>query len=182
MNKFAKITAVFVLALATAGCAGGILGQVLSASDTAAVQQFLQQAAVSTQTGLDRAYNDFAAATPPQVHGMACVGSYPDPTKPIDVNTNVGTGARSVVAAILREINANGGVGAGAPVGTSAVEALAKLSIYQPGSAQFNWVVTQVETGCIAYAHDINQSINSTAGLFTSQALTAVLAGAPLGM
>ena len=175
MNKF--LATVSLVALV--GCAGGVLGNVLSAQDTRAVQAFLQNAAVSQQAGLQRAYNDFAAATPQQAHGMQCVGTLPDPTKPIDNvgMTNLGTGALSVVAAVQREIAANPPAN-----GTSAAEALAKLSIYEPGSAQFNWVVTQVESGCIAYLHDMNQATNSVSGMFSSAALSGILAGAPIGM
>ena len=41
-------------------------------------------------------------------------------------------------------------------------------SLYQPGSAQYNWVVTTVETGCIAKLHDINQAAASATGVFAT--------------
>ena len=177
MTRNIKIAIVASLLLGTAACAGG--GNILSGQDTAAVQQFLQKTVVAREAALDAAYNDFAAATPQQTHGMACVGSYPDPTKPIDNVglTNVGTGARSVLEAVKREIAAN-------PPGNgvSPEEAIAKASIYEPGSNQFNWVITQVETGCTAYLHDINQATNSVNGIFSSAALQGILAGAPMGV
>jgi hypothetical protein len=174
-----KLLALASVATFLTGCVGGTLGNVASQQDTAAVQNFLQVAATTRITALGKAYNDFAAATPQQTHGMACVGSLPDSTKSIDNvgMTNLGTGILSVWAAVQREIAAN-------PPGNglSAEEVVAKASIYQPASAQFNWAVTQVESGCVAYLHDINQSVNSTAGLFTSSALSGIIAGAPVGM
>lgn len=163
--------------IALTACAGGVPGNVVSQQDTAAVQSFLQKAAVSTQAGLDRSYNDFAAATPQFTDGMSCVGTYPDSSKPIDNVglTNVGTGARAVVAAVLREVNANP-----ATSGLTPAEAIAKASIYQPGSAQFSWVIKQIETSCIAYLHDENQAISSVSGMFSSAGLLAILQGAPL--
>ena len=55
-------------------------------------------------------------------------------------------------------------------------------TLYQPGSAQFNWAVKTLETACIAKVHDVNQAINSTAGIITALPSVLVLAGAPVGM
>jgi hypothetical protein len=165
------------LGLLIAGCAGGIPGNVLSSSDTQAVQNFIRKAAVSTQLAMDRSYNDFAAATPQFTDGMACVGSHPDPTKPIDNvgMTNLGTGVRSVLDAIQRELAANP-----PGTGTSAIEAVAKASIYNPGSAQFQWVIKTVMTACTNYGIDVKQAVDTTVGMFNSAALAGILAGAPL--
>jgi len=164
------------LAIGLTGCAGGIPGQLLNSQDTTAVQAFLTKAVAAHRDGLLRAKNDFLAATPQQIHGANCVGTDPDPTKPIDANTNAGTGVLSVLDAVQREIAAN-------PPGSgfTAEEALAKSSLYSPNSTQFNWVVTQVETGCVAYLHDLNQAFATTAGsVFSAPALTALIA-APAG-
>ena len=164
------LVATAILSVALAGCS------VLNANETKAVQQFLADTTATQTAGLLRAKNDFLAATPPQNDGASCVGNLPDPTKSGDL----GSGVLSVLAAIQREINANGVPSGANP--TTSFEALAKLSIYQPSSAQFNWAVTQVETGCIAFIHDINQSINSTAGIFTALPSMLALTAAPVGL
>ena len=161
------------------GCAGGIPGNVVSTQDVAAVQGFLQKAASARIAGLQAAQRDFAAATPQLTDGITCVGTLPDPTKPIDNVglTNVGTGLLGIWAAVQREVAAN-------PPGSglSAEEAIAKASIYQPNSAQFQWVIKTAETGCVAYGQDIGQAVSTTSGLFTSGALSGILAGAPMGV
>lgn len=111
------------------------------------------------------------AATPPDTFGAQCAGTLPDPTKPGDL----GTGALSVAAAIQRVA----AVTDGKTVGALTIAEIATL--YAPGSPQFNWAVTQIETGCIAKVHQTNQAINSTAGIITALPSILALAGAPLG-
>ena len=96
------------------------------------------------------------AATPPDLDGADCAGSLPDPTKP----TDTGTGALAVAAAIQKVAQATTGQQVGAFT-TAEI-----LSLYQPGSAQFNWAVKTIETACVAKAHDVNQAVaGTTAGL-----------------
>ncbi len=112
------------------------------------------------------------AATPPDVDGAQCAGTLPDPTKPGDL----GTGALSVAAAIQRVANVTGGK----KVGALTVAEIGTL--YQPGSAQFNWAVKVLETACIAKVHDVNQAINSTAGIVGALPSILALGAAPVGM
>ena len=88
----------------------------------------------------------------------------------------LGTGALAVAAAIQR-VNA---VNADQPIGALTVAEIGTL--YQPGSAQFNWAVTTIETACIAKVHDVNQAINSTSGIITALPSILVLGAAPAGL
>ncbi len=112
------------------------------------------------------------AATPPDAHGAACAGTLPNPA----VQGDLGTGALSVAAAIQRVA----AVTANKPVGALTVAEIGTL--YQPGSAQFNWAVTQLETACIAKVHDVNQAVNSTAGIITALPTVLALGAAPAGL
>lgn len=159
------------LALLSTACVPSLLNP----SETKAVQTFLSDTTAANIKGLQKAKNDFLAATPVQQHGADCVGNLPDPAKPGDL----GTGVFSVLAAIQREIAANP---PDPTTGVTGFEVIAKLSIYQPGSAQFNWAVTQTESACIAFVHDINQSINSTAGVFTALPSMLAIGAAPAGL
>lgn len=112
------------------------------------------------------------AATPPDLDGAACAGTMPttagDPT--------TGTGALTVAAAIQQVAS----VTAGKAVGALTIAEIGTL--YQPGSAQFNWAVKVLETACIAKVHDVNQAINSTAGIITALPSILALGGAPVGL
>lgn len=92
------------------------------------------------------------AATPPDLDGAACGNAA----------LTVGIAMKKVLAATP----------AGATIGVFSAAEIATL--YQPGSAQFNYAVTTLETGCIAKVHDVNQAVNSTQGILT--ALPTVLA------
>lgn len=92
------------------------------------------------------------AATPPAPHLASCYTSI------LAVNTAMA----KVLAATP----------AGSTVGVFTAAAVA--SLYQPGSAQFNWTVETIETGCIAEWHDLNQAAASMAGM--PAALVAALA------
>lgn len=107
------------------------------------------------------------AATPQDTDGAQCAGTLPDP----NVSGDQGTGALAVAAAIQRVAAAT----AGKAVGSLTVVEIATL--YQPGSAQFNWAVKTLETACIAKVHDVNQAINSTAGIITALPSILALAG-----
>lgn len=96
------------------------------------------------------------AATPPDTDGAQCAGKLPDPANPADL----GTGGLAVAAAVQKVALATTGQQVGAFT-TAEI-----LSLYQPGSAQFNWAVKTIETACIAKVHDINQAAaGTTAGI-----------------
>lgn len=157
--------AAFILAAALFGCAA------VSSSQSTQISTVLTQIGNTLTIDLQQQAATAMAATPPDVDGARCAGTLPDPTKPGDL----GTGALSVAAAIQR-VNA---VNANKPVGALTVAEIATL--YQPGSAQFNWAVTTLETACIAKVHDVNQAINSTSGIITALPSILLLAGAPAG-
>lgn len=166
MNKFhllTRIVPVCLLALAS-GCA-------LSQAQSDAVTTTLTRLGNTLTTDLQQQRTTALAATPPDLDGAACAGTVP--TNVADPTT--GTGATAVAAAI-QKVNATL---IGKPVGALTVAEVA--SLYQPGSAQFNWAVKTIETACIAKLHDINQAINSTAGIFTALPSILVLAAAPAG-
>lgn len=151
-----------------AGCAGGLISQSQSTQITTVLTQLgntltsdlLQQRAVAL------------AATPPDTDGAACAGTLP--TNPTDPTT--GTGALTVAAAIqnVAAVTANKAVGA------LTVAEIATL--YQPGSAQFDWAEKTLVSACAAKALDVQHAINSTAGIITAIPSILILAGAPAGM
>jgi hypothetical protein len=97
------------------------------------------------------------AATPQDVDGAACA-----------------TGALTVAAAMQKVLAATGksaGMFTAAEVAT----------LYQPGSDQFNWAVKTLETACIAKVHDVNQAVNSTAGIIAALPSVLALAAVPSG-
>jgi hypothetical protein len=98
------------------------------------------------------------AATPPDADGAQCAD------------------AATVVAQALQKLAA---AQKGQVVG--ALSAAEFASLVQPGSAQFNWAVKTLETGCIAKIHDVNQAINSTAGIMTALPAILGLAALPVG-
>ena len=155
------------LCLALLSCTGGLI----TASESAKITTVLTQVGNTLVSDLQAQSAVALAATPPDVDGAQCAGTLPDPTKPGDL----GTGALSVAAAIQRVAAVTGGK----QVGALTVAEIATL--YQPGSAQFNWAVKTLETACIAKIHDVNQAINSTAGIMTALPSVLALAAAPVG-
>ncbi len=150
----------------------GGLGTVVSADKSKQISVVLTQLGNTLTTDLQQQAAVAMAATPPDVDGARCAGTLPDPTKPGDV----GTGALGVAAAIQRVAAVTDGKAVGALT-------LAEIgTLYQPGSAQFNWAVTMIETACIAKIHDVNQAINSQAGIITALPSVLALAAAPVGM
>lgn len=157
------------LVLALASCVPGI-----SQGQSQQITQILTQLGNTLTADLQQQSATALAATPPDVDGARCAGTLPDPSKPIGPD-NLGSGALAVSAAIQR-VNA---VNANLPIGALTTAEIATL--YQPGSAQFNWAVTTLETACIAKVHDVNQAINSTAGIITALPSVLALAAAPAG-
>ena len=164
-----RVLATAMVALLT-GCAG--VGTVVSDKESAQIEKVLTQLGNTLVSDLQQQAAVALAATPPDVHGAQCAGTLPDPAKTGDL----GTGALSVAAAIQRVA----AVTVGKKVGALTIAEIA--SLYQPGSAQFNWAVTQIESACIAKIHDVNQAVNSTAGVFTALPSVLALAAAPAGM
>ena len=159
-----KIVAPLFLAvpLLLGGCVGQAVDRitpVLTQIANTAIADLQQQKAVAL------------AATPPDTDGAACAGALPNPA----VAGDLGTGALAVAAAIQRVA----AVTTGQQVGVFTTAEIATL--YQPGSAQFNWAVKTLETACIAKVHDVNQAINSTAGIITAIPSILALAAAPAG-
>lgn len=152
------------------GCAGS--GSVVSQQDSAAISKVLTQLGNTLMSDLLQQRAVALAATPPDTDGAQCAGTLP--TNPADPTT--GTGALTVAAAIQNVA----AVTAGKSVGALTVAEIA--SLYQPGSAQFNWAVKVLETGCIAKIHDVNQAINSTSGIITAIPSVLALGAAPAGL
>jgi hypothetical protein len=155
-------------AVLLAGCAGGIISQ----SQSADITKVLTQVGNTLTADLQQQRLVALAATPPDLDGAACAGTLPDPA----IVGDLGTSALGVAAAI-QKVSA---VTANKQVGALTIAEIATL--YQPGSAQFNWAVKMLETGCIAKVHDVNQAINSTAGIITALPSVLALAGAPVGL
>jgi hypothetical protein len=97
------------------------------------------------------------AATPPDTHGVDCAKA-----------------GQTVAANIQKELAA---IAPGATVGVFTVAEVA--SLYQPGSAQTNAVVTTIETGCIAKLHDLNQAGMAPVGVFLT--LSRIVGTAAVG-
>lgn len=151
-----------------AGCAGGVVSQ----DQSKKISVVLTQLGNTLTNDLQQQRLVALAATPVDQHGADCAGTLPDPTKPGDL----GTGALAVAGAIQRVAAVTDGKAVGALT-------LAEIgTLYQPGSAQFNWAVTTLETACIAKVHDVNQAINSQAGIITALPSVLALAAAPVGM
>lgn len=155
--------------LALAGCA---VPAIVSQSESTQITTVLTQLGNTVVNDLQQQAATAMAATPPDVDGARCAGTLPNPA----VSGDLGTGALAVAAAIQR-VNA---VNANKPIGALTVAEIATL--YQPGSAQFNWAVTTLETACIAKVHDVNQAINSTSGIITALPSILTLAAAPAGL
>lgn len=152
------------VAIAVAACSVG-------PGDSSQIEKVLTQLGNTLTADLLQQRAVALAATPPDTFGAQCAGALPDASKPGDL----GSGALAVAAAIQRVA----AVTAGQSVGALTVAEIATL--YQPGSPQFNWAVTELETACIAKVHQTNQAINSTSGIITAIPSILVLAGAPLG-
>jgi len=167
-SALASASAIALL-MGTAGCVPGV-----SQGQSQQITKVLTQLGNTLTADLQQQAATAMAATPPDVDGARCAGTLPDPTKPIGPD-NLGTGALAVSAAIQR-VNA---VNANLPIGALTTAEIGTL--YQPGSAQFNWAVTTIETACIAKIHDVNQAINSTAGIMTALPSVLALAAAPAG-
>ena len=99
------------------------------------------------------------AATPPDTAGATCAAAI----------QTVGSAMQKVLVATP----------AGSTVGVFTAGEIA--SLYAPGSAQFNYVVTTIETGCIAKLHAINQAAQSTAGLPAALIAALGIAALPAG-
>ena len=155
------------LLLAVSGCVPGV-----SQTQSSQITAVLTQLGNTLTADLQQQSAVALAATPPDMDGARCAGTTPDPKKPGDL----GTGALSVAAAIQRVA----AVTDGKQVGALTIAEMGTL--YQPGSAQFNWAVTTLETACIAKIHDVNQAINSTAGIIGALPTVLALAAAPAGM
>lgn len=157
-----------MLVLGLDGCVGGLVSQ----GQSTAISKVLTQVGNTLTADLLQQRAVALAATPPDLDGAQCAGTLP--TDPADPTT--GTGALTVAAAIQKVA----GVTAGKQVGALTVAEIATL--YQPGSAQFNWAVKTLETGCIAKVHDVNQAVNSTAGIITALPSVLTLGAAPAGL
>lgn len=165
MTRFTLAAGIILAPLALCGCAA-------TQAQTDVITTTLTQISNTAITDLQNQAKVALAATPPDVDGAQCAGTLPDPTKAGDT----GTGALAVAAAIQRVA----AVTTGQPVGVFTTAEIATL--YQPGSAQFNWAVKTIETACIAKIHDVNQAVNSTAGIFTALPSVLALAAAPAGL
>lgn len=157
--------------LALTSCVGPV-GQVISADQNAQISKVLTQLSNTLVQDLQQQRAVALAATPPDLDGAQCAGTLP--TNPADATT--GTGALTVAAAI----QAVAKVTTGKAIGALTIAEIA--SLYQPGSAQFNWAVKTLETGCIAKIHDINQAVNSTSGIITAIPSVLALGAAPAGL
>lgn len=144
----------------------------ISPEQSSQIGQVLTRVGNTLEASLQQQAQVALAATPPDLDGARCAGALPDPAKPGDL----GSGALAVAAAIQR-VSA---VTIGKPVGALTVAELATL--YQPGSAQWNWAVTTLETACIAKIHDVNQAVNSTGGVIAALPQVLALAALPTGM
>lgn len=146
-------------------------GCTISSSESQQIETVLTQLGNTLTSDLEEQHAVALAATPPDLDGAQCAGTLP--SNPSDATT--GSGALTVAAAIQNVAQ----VTAGKQVGALTVAEIATL--YQPGSAQFNWAVKMLETACIAKVHDVNQAINSTAGIITALPSILALAAAPVG-
>jgi hypothetical protein len=125
-------------------CAAGLLGGCATPAQTTAFTAELTLIGNAATPDLNRVIAVANAATPPAPHLSSCA-----------------TGVLTVAAAMKQVQTAAAPSGAAVgPFTTAAV-----LSLYQPGSAQFQYAVTTIQTACIAEATDVLQAGASTAGL-----------------
>lgn len=176
MRKFLLTGIAAITLLSATACSLGV-----SQSDSAAINKVLTQLGNTLVTDLQQQAKVAMAATPPDADGAQCAGTMPiaavpaTPTSPA-VPAVPATGALAVAVAIQQVA----GVTAGSSVGVFTEAEIA--SLYQPGSAQFNWAVKTLETACIAKVHDVNQAAQSTSGIITAIPSVLALAAAPAGM
>lgn len=154
MIRFAAAFALLFAAIASLALLAGCVG----ASQSSQIEKVLTQLGNTLADDLAGQKAVALAATPPDTDGAACA----------DAGMQVATAIQKVAA-----------VTAGTQVGALTLAEIGTL--YQPGSAQFNWAVKTLETGCIAKVHDVNQAINSTAGIIAALPQVLVLAAAPAG-
>ncbi len=145
----------------------------MSQSQSTQITTVLTQLGNTLTTDLQQQALTAMAATPPDVDGARCAGTLPEPDQ---AGRSPGPAPWPVAAAVQR-VNA---VNANKPIGALTVAEIATL--YQPGSAQFNWAVTTLETACIAKVHDVNQAVNSTSGIITALPSILALGAAPVGL
>lgn len=139
MNRILSLVAAIAMLPLLNGCA-------LSPAQTSATTTALTNLANTATADMTTAIAVASAATPPDTDGVACAK------------------AGITVVQAMQKVLAATPSGGQAGVITAAEVA----SLYQPGSAQYNWVVTTVETGCIAKLHDINQAAASATGVFAT--------------
>lgn len=152
MRKSWLKTSVVCILLGTSGCVGGLT---LSSADNDAIQATLTKLGNTATSDINTAISVANAATPVDTDGARC-----------------GQGALTVVQAIQKVIASTAGP---ATVGVATKVEIA--SLYQPGSAQYNYVVTTLETACIAKVHDVNQATTSAAGIISAIPAVLGLAG-----
>ena len=169
---------IFVVGIAAtlAACSG-----VISASESTQIETVLTQLGNTLTSDLQTQAAVALAATPPDIDGAQCAGTVAIPAVAATPTSQAvaavpATGALAVAAAI-QQVAA---VTAGQQIGALTVAEIATL--YQPGSAQFNWALKTLETACIAKVHDVNQAVNSTSGIITALPSILALAAAPAGM
>ena len=138
----------------------------LSASQSDQIEKVLAQLGNTLTSDLQGQRAVALAATPPDTAGAQCAGTLPDPA----VAGDLGTGALAVSAAIQRVALAT----AGKKVGALTMAEVG--SLYQPGSPQFEWAVTTLESACIAKVHQINTALNTQIGVITAIPKVLVLA------
>src|SRR5580692_747962 len=148
--KAFKITLLVSAAIALSSCG---LTTVLTSQNSQITTVLTQLANTATQD-LNTQIAVANAATPPDVDGAQC-----------------GAAALQVTAAIQKVTAATQpatgvpGTALATPPTVGAFTTAEIASLYQPGSAQFNWAVKVLETGCIAKVHDINQAAQSTTSI-----------------
>jgi hypothetical protein len=170
MKKFLSKSLIAAIAFGITSCS------VVSQSESTKITTVLTQLGNTLVTDLQQQRAVALAAQPPDVDGAACAGALPGEAVYDTSSDHLGLGALGVAAAIQKvaAVTANKAVGA--------LTAAEVASLYQPGSAQFNWAVKMIETACIAKIHDVNQAVNSTAGIMTALPSVLALSAAPVGL
>lgn len=141
------------LALALMGCA-------TNTQPTSQISTVLTQLANTATADISTQINVANAATPPDADGAAC-----------------GAAALQVAAAIQKVVLVT------APPAAGAFTVAEIASLYQPGSAQFQWAEKILVSGCAAKVIDVQQAANtnlSIAGIIGSIPTVLPLAAAAL--
>lgn len=170
-KRYGRPAAPVAACMILAACVGGIISQ----SQSQQIEKVLTQLGNTLTSDLQAQRAVALAATPPDTAGAACAGASPGEPVFDTSSDHLGLGALGVAGAIQRVA----AVTVGKQVGALTLAEIATL--YQPGSPQFNWAVTMIETGCIAKIHMVNQAINSTAGIITALPSVLALAAVPVG-